>query len=500
MPDSQRHPGAKRGAWARLLSVFAEVRPQEAGTALLLALQVFILLTAYYLIKPAREGLILTLEEGAEYKSYASAAIAALLFVAVPLYGRVTRRFARNRLIIVVTVFFALDLVGFWALGALVPSSRAWLGIPFYLWVGIFNLMVVAQFWAFANDIYSVEAGKRLFPLVGLGASIGAATGSRIAAWSLEFLEITELLLVASGLLVLSAVIVEVVHRRETEGGDEAPVASADPEDEGEPKPRHANGLVMVVRDRYLSQMALFSLVYTLVNTNGEFVLSVLVSDAAEAAQNAGELGGMTVEAYIGQLYGRFYFWVNVLGVLLQAFVVSRLVKWGGVRLALLFLPVLALGTWSAIVVLPILGVVWASKTVENASDYSINNTARQMLWLPLPSDVKYNAKQAVDSICVRLGDVASALLVFVLADSLELPVRTFAIVTLGFVVVWIVLAARLVREHRRRSREREHAGAVVSRRRSLRPRCRRSGPCRRRRRAHRSCRRRPRCRTRAEG
>jgi ATP:ADP antiporter, AAA family len=455
-PD-QSDPGrGKGGLWARILGVFAEVRPGEAGTALLLGLEVFILLTAYYLIKPAREGLILSLAEGAEYKSYSSAAIAALLLVAVPLYGKVTKRFARNRLIVAVTLFFALDLVGFWALDAL-PGSRDWLGIPFYLWVGIFNMMVVAQFWAFANDIYSVEAGKRLFPLIGLGASIGAATGSRIASWALQFLEVTELLLVAAALLVIAAALVEWVHRRAL-AAPAAPAEPAEPEEEKSPS-RTSNGLVMVLRDRYLLQMALFSLVFTFVNTNGEYVLSVLMSEAAEAAEAAGELGGVTAEAYIGQMYGRFYFWVNVLGVALQAFLVSRLVKWGGIRLALLFLPVLALGTWSLVVAVPVLGVVWASKTLENASDYSINNTARQMLWLPLPSDVKYNAKQAVDTVCVRLGDVASAVLVFAIADSLELSLRTFAIVTLGLVVVWLVLAARLVREHRRRAREREQAG-----------------------------------------
>jgi AAA family ATP:ADP antiporter len=455
--DQSAPAGGKSGLWARILGVFADVRPGEAGTALLMALEVFILLTAYYLIKPAREGLILSLEEGAEYKSYASAAIAALLFVAVPLYGKVTRRFSRNRLIIVVTLFFAVDLVGFWALDAL-PGSRAWLGIPFYLWVGIFNMMVVAQFWAFANDLYSVEAGKRLFPLIGLGASIGAATGSRIAAWALEYLEITELLLVAAGLLVVAAGLVEWVHRRETRAGHEPPAPEKKRKRE-KTRPGRSNGLAMVVHDRYLLQMALFTLVFTFVNTNGEYVLSVLMSEAARAAEAAGELGGMEPDAYIGHLYGEFYFWVNVLGVLLQAFLVSRLVKWGGIRLALLFLPVLALGTWAVVVAMPVLYVVWATKTVENASDYSINNTARQMLWLPLPSDVKYNAKQAVDTVCVRLGDVASACLVFVVADMLELSVRTFAIVTLGLVGVWLVLAARLVREHRRRAKKQEHAG-----------------------------------------
>ncbi|MFO7652382.1 MAG: hypothetical protein R6X25_01015, partial [Candidatus Krumholzibacteriia bacterium] len=135
----------------RFLSLFTEVRAGEGVAVVLLATNVFLLLTAYYLIKPVREALILA-DGGAEVKAYTSAGQAVLLLFAVPAYGKVASRLSRLRLIGTVTVFFAACLAGFYLLAL---TTNLPLGIPFYLWVGIFNVMIVAQFWSFANDLYT---------------------------------------------------------------------------------------------------------------------------------------------------------------------------------------------------------------------------------------------------------------------------------------------------------------------------------------------------------
>ena len=151
----------------RLLSPIADVRRDEVSSVLLMTLLLFLLLGAYYLIKTVREVLILT-EGGAEVKSYSSAAQALLLLVLVPAYGAFASRVSPVRLVTLVTLFFALHLALFVAaIGAGVN-----VGVVFFLWVGIFNLMVIAQFWAFANDIYTPEQGRRIFPLIGVGSSL----------------------------------------------------------------------------------------------------------------------------------------------------------------------------------------------------------------------------------------------------------------------------------------------------------------------------------------
>ncbi|MBI4503839.1 MAG: hypothetical protein HY700_22090, partial [Gemmatimonadetes bacterium] len=140
----------RRGPLDRFLRLFSEVRAGEGATALLMMVNVFLLLTAYYVIKPVRDALIIS-ESGAEVKSYAAAGQAALLLGLVPLYGSLAGRFPRRRLINVVTWFFIVCLGAFY----LLARSGVHIGVAFYLWAGIFNLMVVAQFWSFANDVYS---------------------------------------------------------------------------------------------------------------------------------------------------------------------------------------------------------------------------------------------------------------------------------------------------------------------------------------------------------
>ena len=174
-----------------------------------LAANVFTLLTAYYILKTVREALILV-EGGAEVKAYASAGQAVLLLAIVPAYGWLASRLTRFRLVTAVMLFFLSNLPVFYLLNA----SGFPIGVPFFLWLGIFNLMALAQFWAFANDLYTEEQGKRLFPVLGIGSSLGALAGSKIAAVFFADLGVDRLLLVAGGLMAGSLLLTWCVNRR----------------------------------------------------------------------------------------------------------------------------------------------------------------------------------------------------------------------------------------------------------------------------------------------
>src|SRR4051812_3718343 len=152
----------RAGPLDRLLRPFADVRDGEGVTATLLALNVFLLLATYYCIRPVREALILSSTGGPELKSYLAAGQAVLLLALVPAYGALADRLPRRRLLNTVTAFFIVCLVAFYAL----MRTSAPIAAVFFLWVGIFNLMIVAQFWSFANDLYTKEQGERLFALV----------------------------------------------------------------------------------------------------------------------------------------------------------------------------------------------------------------------------------------------------------------------------------------------------------------------------------------------
>ena len=144
---------------------------------------------------------------------------------------------------------------------------------------------------------------------------------------------------------------------------------------------------------------------------------------------------------------------VNGLGLFLQLFVVSRIVKHFGVAWAVMVLPALSFGAYNILVFVPTLTAVLAAKVAENSTDYSLNNTVRNMLFLPCTYEQKFSAKQAIDSFFVRMGDVLSGLLVYVGTTYLALQTRHFAMVNLVLVLVWLGFALLISRAYQRRSR-----------------------------------------------
>jgi ATP:ADP antiporter, AAA family len=436
-----------RPSWLdRALGVVTEVRAGEGVTAVLLAAALFLLLMAYYIIKPVREALILQHPAGAEYKSWLGAAIAALLLLVVPVYSKLADRLPRNRLVGAVTLFFASHLLVFYFASTSPGLSQSLgLSLVFFVWVGIFNMMLVAQLWAFANDVYDQERGKRLFAIVGLGASIGSIAGGAVKTALSSVFDLFQMLLVSAVALVGVAWITQVIHRRETAAARRPAATPPDPS----LVPDRSGAFTMVLRHRYLALIAAFSLVFTLVNTNGEYVLGKVIKAAAEPLVQSGAMGGAELRGFIDARYNLFFTWTNTLSFLLQLLVVSRLIKRAGFGTAFFVLPVIALLDGAAMAVVPVFAVVFVGKIAENSTDYSLNNTLRQMLWLPTSREMKYKAKQAVDSFFVRMGDVVSGAWVVVGAGAFGLGVRGFAISNLLLVLVWMALAWAIVRRQR---------------------------------------------------
>jgi len=427
----------KKSVLDRALSIFADVRAGEGFNAILLAANVFYLLAFYSVLKIVRDALILS-EAGAVAASYASAGQAILMLGFVPAYGAFASRVNRVWLICGVMLFFASNLLIFALLG--VGGVR--IGIPFYLWIGVFSMAAVAQFWAFANDLYSTERGKRLFPVIGVGASLGAVVGSGLTSILFGGIGPYRLMLIAAAGLLVPVGLTVWVNRRERaqSAGPRAVTARAasEKDDAAAEQPlSRAGGFQLVASNRYLRLIAMLVLVFSLVNTLGGFILNSMIT---------AEAGGD--RALIGAMAGRIQTWVNFVSFLMQAFVVSRVFKYAGVRAALFILPAIALGGYTLIALIPLFAVVQWTKILENSTDYSIQNTTRHALFLPTSREAKYKAKQAIDSFFVRAGDMLQAAVVFV-GTMLALSIRGYALVNVVLVVVWIGLAVAIAREHR---------------------------------------------------
>jgi AAA family ATP:ADP antiporter len=421
----------------RLLRLFSDVRAGEAVTVLLMLFNVFLLLVAYYITKTVREPLILT-TGGAQMKSYAAGVQALTLTAFVPLYGWLGARVSRLRLCVFLTLFFVLCLQLFFVGGQLrIPN----LGFVFFVWVGIFSLATIAQFWAYANDIYTQESGERLFPVIAIGATLGSPVGAWLAEWLFrQHLDPYTMLQISAGLLLVHLGLYVVINGRvERQGARAARQSAGNLGAEG--------GFALVLRSPYLRLIALLLIVLNLVNSLGEYLLSNAVVEHAD--WHLAKDPSFDRKAFIGSFYGGYFFWVNVGAVLLQSFVASRLVKHLGLRGVLLALPVVAFGAYGLIALGAGFTFLRWGKTAENATDYSIMNTAKQLLWLRTSRDEKYKAKQAVDTFFVRLGDMLAAGVVFA-ATSLKLSLGTIAGVNVLLVVVWLGIAVLLLRAHTR--------------------------------------------------
>jgi AAA family ATP:ADP antiporter len=411
----------------RFLAPFVDVRRGELLAMLCSTLWIFCALAAYYVVKPIR-GTMLQTRIGVDHKPIAILATAAFVGVFAWAYGRTVRRVGRARLVLTTYGVFLACLVVF----ALVLARGGTLaGYAFYVWVSTFNVLVVSQFWSLAADVWSKEEGARLFGFIGVGAVAGGIFGAEFVAESAKRVAIPALLLIAAAVLGLCMLLSLVVLRfgRGRDGAPPAPEASVD-------------AFRLVLSSPYLRLVAVMTLCLNLVNSNDEWILDKVLSRAGLA------------EADVTVFYARFHLAQNVLTLLIQLFLTTRVRRRFGALGALLVLPAVALGGGLAFWVVPSLFVIRWMKVAENATDYSIQSNTREVLYLPLLPIEKYAAKAVNETFVVRVGDLFAAGAIWVAASILlpELGDRGLAVLVAFDVVlcvVWIAAVLRVGRFHR---------------------------------------------------
>ncbi len=472
----------------RFLRLLADVRQGEAPKALLLALNIFLLLLAYYILKPLRESLLLVDKDAPQIKSYLSGAQAVLFVFVIKAFSRLASRVPRHVLITWTTSFFISNLVLFYALHAGGMAVKP-MGILFFIWIGIFNYFVIAQFWGFANDLYADDVGKRTFPLVALGATLGGLVATLpfmkklrdILGGSWEF----KLMLIAGMILLLCIVLARFIHRRDVRATceeRERGLAGAADKARVQAQPlKSGGGFRLVFKSRYLLLIALMIGLYNFVNATGEYIMTdvtvkksiadnatepakaaPLPPEGAAAAPANGRaeqglpaaspaLATRTERKAIHDAFRDYQFLTNLIALVIQLFLVSRIFKWVGVGGALLFLPLIALGGYALISFGAVFALVQGVKALENGTDYSLQNTTKAALFLVTKREEKYKAKAAIDTFFVRGGDTLSALAVLVGTRFLGLPIERYALLNVAVVAVLLVICFRIIRAYKRR-------------------------------------------------
>ena len=417
------------GLVARL---WEDLRNAEGQVTFRFAIRLFLILLAYYLLKPVREELILD-GGSAEIRSYALAGQASLLLILVPVYSHIIKHLHGDRLFHVVTLFLAANIGLFYVLG----HTGMDIGVPFFVWLGIFSVVQVSQFWTMVSDYHCVEKGTRLTSYIAIGGSLGAMIGAMVAKTLYHQLGAYGLMIVSIAMLVIAVLI----------PGAKASMRKDHHDSPDEASIQHLlGGLKKVMDVPYLRWIAASVVMLNLINSTGEFVLADFV-----VAEKSGK--------EIGEFYSTFYLYVNIATLILQAFLVRPLYRWIGVGGALISLAAINLTMYFSVLAFPVLAWFAIVKMADNSIDYSVANTTKQILFLPLDRFTRYEGMLAVNTFFTRFGDLIQGGLIYLVVSIMAKSAIFLVSVNVGLCLIWLLTTMNVSRQFKAKTDQLEVDG-----------------------------------------
>jgi AAA family ATP:ADP antiporter len=408
---------------------FFDIRPGEGLPVLLTFLYIAVVVAAFLLAKPIRNGLFVE-EYGPYALVYVYAAVPLVLSVFVRGYSEVAARFGARTVTVGTLIFFSLNVVAFWYAFSF---ARFWLlsGI-FYVWVNCFGVIAPVQAWSFANSLFDTRQAKRLFGLVGSGASVGAITGGILARYLVGPVGgAINLLLVLAGLILTGAFVVMFANARIRRKGLMRlgrPVSAP-----------FRTTIREIVNDRYLRLMAALVFLVAIVTQWSGMQLNIMA-----ASRFQGDADSLT------RFFGSFNFMLGAVSVLLQLFVTSRALRRFGVAVTIMALP-LSLGMGSLLIVLvPAFWPVLITNGFDQGLRFSVDRPTYELLYLPIAPGRRVHLKNAIDIVVNRIADAIGAVLFgvatmgFFMLPGIGLGVRGTAVLNLALIGVWLAVASRL--------------------------------------------------------
>jgi len=423
-----------------LLCRVSRALPDELPAALWAFVYFFALLAAYYVLRPLRDEMGIQVGPDALHELFTSVFLTMLAIV--PIFGWLTRRFERRRLLPWLYGFFILNLLGFYEVLALSGDQSPWVARAFFVWVSVFNLFAISVFWSFMADLFDTAQAKRLVGFISAGGTAGALCGPVLTLLLVKPLGAKGLVLVSAALLLVC--IGAIVQLRRWAGDKrQADITPAAPE--GTFQGSLWSGLQDVVRSPYLLGICAFLFLYSLLSTLLYFQQAELVPKSFSGS------GART------QALASIDLLVNVVTLLIQLLAFGPLIQRLGTRFLLVAMPLASLVGYTALAAMPVLGVLVALGVVRRAGEYAISKPARETLFNVLPPEQKYRAKNVIDTLVHRTGDTSSA---WIFSGLRGLGLHGYQTVWLAvpFSALWVAVAWRLGGEADRRAQADPHA------------------------------------------
>jgi AAA family ATP:ADP antiporter len=415
----------------RILSKIVDVKPNEARALWLGFAFHFIILTAYYIVKPIRDSI--AAGNRLETLPWMFTATLVVMLIANMIFAAIVARMERRKFIPFAYAFFILVLLLFFVLmrtGS--PAQQVWTGRAFYVWVSVFNLFNTAIFWAFMTDLFTVEQGKRLYAFIAVGGTLGAIVGAYITKNLVRGWGPANLVAISATLFAIVCVLVRFFPNSFTEGNKvvaarEQPIGGT-----------VWSGITHIMRSPYLFGLAAAILLYTTTSTWAYFQQTTLAGAALKTSADR--------TVFLSNLE----IWVNTFTVLIQIFLTGRFLKWFGVAFTLTALPFLSMLGFAAMAIAPSLAMLAFFQVTRRAAAYALMRPSREILFTVLKREDKYKVKSVTDTLGYRVGDQLGAWSYGGLgANGLQLSLNAISWIAVPITAGWCVLSLWLARKQR---------------------------------------------------
>jgi ATP:ADP antiporter, AAA family len=422
---------------ARLRS-FLDVRTGETMPLLVTFVYMAIAVGSFLLAKPIRNGLFLG-SYGSSKLVYVYVLVPLVLSAVVPLYTTLVERHGERLVATASQLLLAASVFGFWWMLTFRPAP--WLSGAFYVWVNCYGIIASVQAWTFASAVFDTRQARRLFGLVGSGASFGAVLGGLIASELVGMLGTINLLLVLAGLITIGAVVVNAGWHLRRADAQPPQRSGARPGPGGRGRVRLVDTLMTVARTPYLRNIALLVSLVAITTLWTQFLFQ-----AGAERHFAGSADAMT------RFFGRFNSALGVAALAIQIVATGPALRRFGLGITILLLPVLLTIGIAAIAVTASLWAVLMTSAFDQGLRFSIDKATFELLYLPIGPATKTQVKTTIDLVVNRLADGVGAVLLgvattgFLVLPGAGLGLRGVAIVSLLLVAMWILLALALRR------------------------------------------------------
>ncbi|MGH9387722.1 MAG: HEAT repeat domain-containing protein, partial [Vicinamibacterales bacterium] len=410
-----------------------QLRRGEAITALMMFGYSFLAMAGYNMIRPVTRGLFIE-KLGAENLPWIQFGAGIVIGFIMQAYTRVITLAPRRWMIPVTLSAIVALMVSFYWMFASFPANRG-VAVGFYLFGLIIGILLISQFWTLANDVYDPRQAKRIFGFIGAGSSLGGFTGAMLTSTVVDEIGTNGVLLVSSATLAVCTTMVALLIRREPAAGQSD--ASKTGEEAGV---GGAEALRLLRSSRHLQVIAMVIGFAAF----GSAIIEQQLNMAAAESRGASNVDAVT--AFLAQIIAYY----SLIGFVVQITLTSRIHRMLGIGFALMILPVVDSVTG---LLMLFSGALWSAglaRVVDTSLRYTVDKTTREVLFLPLPVDVKYQAKPFIDVTVDRIAKGLGALLLLVLVQDWGLSLRwqqlSYASVTM--MAIWAAFALTARREY----------------------------------------------------